>query len=325
MDEGQNPNSGNNSRQPIFTPTTTPEQSAGVGLQSPTSGITGVTPTNNHVNLNHPYFSNHPSQTFNNDVGDIVIRTTGEKSRFGFNKKPFIIGGIIFVVVMILIVGVMSLAYIFQSADEKAVSLIQSNYATLKDAETMTFDAAHDIVTFSELVSDDYDKLLRQNTAAVKNFQTKLLDIIAGGISEEAAAEFAQVQEIVTSFSTAYDETLQLYTDIKDAYNSTNIEYFAELAKSENPEIKAIGNRFYDFFNEKNYWQKQIDSDDCKNNADSVLCRAAKAAHERLVNSLDDDTTIARMLFSAYSLKDYKFGSLSTDLQQIIQEIQDAA
>lgn len=61
------------------------------------------------VDLSHPYLSNHPTQTFNTDTGDIILNPVGAKPKQ--NKRPFIIGGtilIVFVVVCLVILAIVS-------------------------------------------------------------------------------------------------------------------------------------------------------------------------------------------------------------------------
>lgn len=102
MDKGQNSvdNPPSNSmgdsvvpenRQALFTPQP-PEATAN------TDSLTDQSQT--AVNLSHPYFSNHPTQTFNTDTGDIILNSGEPKPKQ--NKRPFIIGGIILAVVVVV-------------------------------------------------------------------------------------------------------------------------------------------------------------------------------------------------------------------------------
>lgn len=66
-----------------------------------------VTPSSGS-GLTHPFFSNHPSQTFNTDAGDIILAGAAPVKP-KFNKKPLIIGGIIAAV--LVVVGVVMVAF----------------------------------------------------------------------------------------------------------------------------------------------------------------------------------------------------------------------
>ena len=72
-------------RQALFTPQPPEpvENTSDTGAQPKTSTY-----------LSHPYLSNHPTQTFNTDTGDIILNSSEPKPKQ--NKRPFIIGGGIF-------------------------------------------------------------------------------------------------------------------------------------------------------------------------------------------------------------------------------------
>ncbi len=95
----QNNSSAGGSRQAIFTPQPIqPEASANTNTPAQPSTV-----------LSHPYFSNHPTQTFNNEAGDIILNAGSQKPKH--NKRPFIIGGIIlaaFAVICVVVLVVMS-------------------------------------------------------------------------------------------------------------------------------------------------------------------------------------------------------------------------
>ncbi len=78
-------------RQAVFTPQTEPVP--------PTGNVDA--PAQPTVNLSHPYLSNHPTQTFNTDTGDIILNTGPQKPKL--NKRPFIIGGVILAILIIVI------------------------------------------------------------------------------------------------------------------------------------------------------------------------------------------------------------------------------
>lgn len=111
--QGENSAAGAN-RQAIFTPQ--PEQPEAV----PGTGI----PAQPSVDLSHPYFSNHPTQTFNTEVGDIILNTGTPKPKQ--NKRPFIIGGIILAVFAVALVVVL--------VASKAAPTSKNTY-TVSDAE----------------------------------------------------------------------------------------------------------------------------------------------------------------------------------------------
>lgn len=124
MDDPNNTNSspentGADNRQAIFTPQP-PE---------PTGSATSAVPTQSSVNLSHPYLSNHPTQTFNTDTGDIILNTGSPKPKQ--NKRPFIIGGIILAVFVAVCVGVLLLV---QALSKPSRNDVVKSFETYKNA-----------------------------------------------------------------------------------------------------------------------------------------------------------------------------------------------
>lgn len=100
--EGQNPDNVGAGRQAIFTPPppepTTPDTNSGDANAQPTPS----------VNLAHPYFSNHPTQTSATETGDIILNSNSPKPKH--NKRPFIIGGVILAVLLVIITIILLVA-----------------------------------------------------------------------------------------------------------------------------------------------------------------------------------------------------------------------
>lgn len=143
MDDPNNTNSspentGADNRQAIFTPQP-PE---------PTDPGTSATPAQSSVNLSHPYLSNHPTQTFNTDTGDIILNTGSPKPKQ--NKRPFIIGGIILAVFVAVCVGV--LAIVPKTPDTK-----NSSTNNLAEIEFNRFATYLLYGTSSDTLSGEYE------------------------------------------------------------------------------------------------------------------------------------------------------------------------
>lgn len=156
MDKGQNSvdNPPSNSmgesvvpenRQALFTPQP-PEATAN------TDSLTDQSQT--AVNLSHPYFSNHPTQTFNTDTGDIILNSGEPKPKQ--NKRPFIIGGIILAVVVVVCVIVLLLVEAISKPSQADVS---KSFNVFKDYIEYGPDNANDDNSWyiSQLTSYMYD------------------------------------------------------------------------------------------------------------------------------------------------------------------------
>ncbi len=92
-------------KQAIFTPNpeVPTEASAGnvLGAQAGAFGASEM----NSTGPAHPFFSNHPTQTFASGAGDIIINH-GSAGRPKTSRKPLIIGGIIIAALVVVLVGV---------------------------------------------------------------------------------------------------------------------------------------------------------------------------------------------------------------------------
>lgn len=68
---GAPPDPAGGSRQALFTPQPEPVEPAG----------SMVAPEQPSTDLSHPYFSNHPAQTFNTEAGDIILNTGSPQTK----------------------------------------------------------------------------------------------------------------------------------------------------------------------------------------------------------------------------------------------------
>ena len=116
--EGQTPENTGTGRQAIFTPQppepATPETTSGNSAAS--------------ANLSHPYFSNHPTQTYAVETGDIILNSAPTKTKH--NKRPFIIGGIILVAFLVICAVVLMLIQILSRPNRATVV---ESFATYKN------------------------------------------------------------------------------------------------------------------------------------------------------------------------------------------------
>lgn len=98
-------------RQALFTPQPPEpvENTSDTGAQPKTSTY-----------LSHPYLSNHPTQTFNTDTGDIILNSSEPKPKQ--NKRPFIIGGVILAAVVAICLVVLLLIQVISKPSQADVS-----------------------------------------------------------------------------------------------------------------------------------------------------------------------------------------------------------
>ena len=162
MDPNQNnqgdDNTGEN-RQAIFTPQPqVPDTSVAIPESAQASDGSST----------HPYFSSHPTQTFNTDAGDIIIRTDEPKAKH--NKRPFIIGGIILAAFVVICAVVLA---IIAASSNKAPSG-SSKTPTLNDAQQYFAKSAGYLLynDGNERVGDSYDV----NRAYQLDYQFEELD-----------------------------------------------------------------------------------------------------------------------------------------------------
>ena len=79
--------------------------------------------------LAHPYFSNQPTKTFNNDVGDIIINNGSSRTRKS-NRKPWIIGGVVLALFIVIIVVILAIT---SKAGTNNLNSSSSDYAEARD------------------------------------------------------------------------------------------------------------------------------------------------------------------------------------------------
>lgn len=104
MDEDKNPSNlpPAGSAGPVSMPSN-PDvpNAAGRVIASTPDVVTPPAPDVSGANQAHPFFANHPTQTFNTDAGDIILNPVGGKPKQ--NKRPFIIGGAILAVILVAV------------------------------------------------------------------------------------------------------------------------------------------------------------------------------------------------------------------------------
>lgn len=103
-DKNQNTSNGTPNADPtqraIFTPNSAPASS---NQSRDSSVVTGSVVEPASAGLSHPYLSNHPTQTFASETGDIIINNTKPQPKS--KKKFWIIGGIVGVGVAIILLA----------------------------------------------------------------------------------------------------------------------------------------------------------------------------------------------------------------------------
>ncbi len=129
-------------RQALFTPQPPEpvENTSDTGAQPKTSAY-----------LSHPYLSNHPTQTFNTDTGDIILNSSEPKPKQ--NKRPFIIGGIAVIALAVIVVLVSLLLnndnrQVMQTSFQEYASYVL--YGDTKNLSWVDVDQADDYMTMTD-------------------------------------------------------------------------------------------------------------------------------------------------------------------------------
>lgn len=304
-------------KQAIFTPNpeVPAEASAGnaFGAQAGAFGASEM----NSTGPAHPFFSNHPTQTFASGAGDIIINH-GSAGRPKTSRKPLIIGGIIIAALVVVLVGVMLWP---KNQTSALLKVLEENVENVRKLDETTSLAYYDDLSVGEVLSDyDHEMLNSQITQFIK-FQKSLDKISQKNVAKEAQNDFQKVQARVNNKSTAYQQTLELYNSVYTSYKDRNLDAIASLANSEEPNLNFIYKRLSKSIDNVRYWQEKLKEDNCDNelNAKSSNCVLAEDYLDEENLSFDTSTALVRTLFSTYLDGDLEAESLSSSIGKLIE------
>lgn len=305
--QGENSAAGAN-RQAIFTPQSEqPEAVPGTGI-----------PAQPSVDLSHPYFSNHPTQTFNTEVGDIILNTGTPKPKQ--NKRPFIIGGIILAVFTVVLVVVLLVVLPSLNSKSKLLSILESNIQNIEDLEELFYDGARDNIMAYKILTPDAYKKINSGMNGINAIRTQLESTKTDSMDNDLEDKIVFIKKQLNELGSSYQETVTTYNELYLAYQDNNDQALLELASSDNKTIVSVANRIMGFLGTRNYWQ-QVISDNCSN-TEAQSCKEAEVYYNENQATLEASTSIARSLFTAYIPQPYtKERMLYPQLQNLISEL----
>ena len=281
-----------------------------------------------HAALSHPYFSNHPSQTTASGIGDIVINNGSSTAK---RKLPrlalFVVAGIIAIVVIISVAVLVSSANNNTEStrpidvDEATVS-VEENFEQVKYLEDLFYMSQFDRISFEEVFNEETSKKINQAISSVARLK-KDLDRFNFDESDDALQQMyiINARNVLDERAGQYVSTVNLYNQVFEAYKNGDEAFFKDLNTSENENEAAIGKRFVDFFSTRNYWQKKMTEQGCKDNSNTEECVDAQKYYDQNQTSLSSDAPIPRMVFSVYINTPYGRSALAySDLELVIEE-----
>ena len=197
--DNQNGGDTGDNRQAIFTPQ--PEQPEVVPNAS--------APAQPSTILSHPYFSNHPTQTFNNDTGDIILNTGGQKPKQ--NKRPFIIGGIILAIFAVICVVI--LVVVSQLSGGKETKFGNAEVAFNQYATYFLYGTANDNLSGEYQPDKTYEVDLQLESEEVnKTYWNKSSELLNDAI------KFAESDEKITRYLVSSLQSYKQYFDFISLY-----------------------------------------------------------------------------------------------------------
>lgn len=302
--ENQGENSAGGSRQAIFTP-----QPPVVEGEAPTIPASAQASDGSSI---HPYFSSHPTQTFNTEAGDIILNTSAPKPKQ--NKRPFIIGGVILAV--FVLICVVLLVLLSPNSKSKLLNTLEPSVQYVKDLEELFYESARDNTMAYKILTPDAYKKINAGMNCINAIHNQLESI-------KANDKIASIQKQLAELRSSYQNTVTTYNELYLAYQDNSEQALSKLANSDYSAIGAIATRIMDFLDTRNYWQ-QVITNNCSD-AESQSCKEAEIYYNENQATLEANTSIARLLFTTYISQPYtKEKMLYPQLQELISELKNA-
>lgn len=209
--------SANSNRQALFTPQPLiAEDSAPVPASAQASDGSST----------HPYFSSHPTQTFSTDTGDIILNSGEPKPKQ--NKRPFIIGGIVLGIFVIVSVAVLAIASLSSNPRQNQVVTMQDAYMTyanylltgnIKNTEWQEPDQSNDYETMP-----DYEFYQQVYTKRDEQYFSTLDSLFA----EFATKYDTEKDSLGDNQREQIDEAIRVFRETREKYTSQDSHDFTE-------------------------------------------------------------------------------------------------
>ncbi len=275
-------------RQAVFTPQTEPVPPAG-NVDAPAQ------PT---VNLSHPYLSNHPTQTFNTDTGDIILNTGPQKPKL--NKRPFIIGGVILAIVIILSVIVLFISNgALANVDTKVSRLLQDNYESAKWIENFFAEASHSKLDVNDIFSSEMHESLNRNISSLKKLQSSIAKIKPTRLSSSVQQNFTILQNRLNERVPYYQESIALYNILYESYINNNPNAITELLDSANYYEAITAERIHNYLTAQEQLDAKIKANDCYT-YNSETCQKFLEEYYEIGAAFNSSTQLVSAIFAAY-------------------------
>lgn len=250
-DDNSNSSDAANSVQPgIFTPnpTTPPTPPA----QTPVVTGSVVEPASNTTTtgLSHPYVSNHPTQTFSSETGDIVIGNSVPKGR---KNKKILIMGIIITTVILLFVSIIFL--ICQNPSSRVLKLFKQNIDAVENVDQVLNGAFIGTLTTEELFSPQVQEMLNHDLPQLIKFSQDLDKIKTEQLPGANAELVSAIKNGLALRAQAYEPTLQLYNNLSEVLSQNDKDaILIDYKNSASDSLQFLANRFMDDKTDS-FWQ----------------------------------------------------------------------
>lgn len=174
----------------------------------------------------HPYFSSHPTQTFSTDTGDIILNTGSTKPKQ--NIRPFIIGGIVLGIFVIVSVAVLAIVSLSSNPRQNQVVTMQDTYITyanylltgnIKNTEWQEPDQSNNYETMP-----DYEFYQQVYTKRDEQYFSTLDSLFA----EFATKYDTEKDSLDDNQREQIDEAIQIFLETREKYTSQDSSDFTE-------------------------------------------------------------------------------------------------
>ncbi len=289
--ENQGENSAGGSRQAIFTP-----QPPVVEGEAPTIPASAQASDGSSI---HPYFSSHPTQTFNTEVGDIILNTSAPKPKQ--NKRPFIIGGIILVIFAVVCVVVLLISSLFTNSDRQVLALLQNNYEVVNWVENFFADTYYNKLDINEVFTAELHEKLNNSISTLSALQKSLAKINSSSLSSNAQQNFNLLQSRLNERIPNYQSSVVLYNSLYKAYTNSNPGVLKDLLLNENYYANLATERMYNYLTEQEKLWGDIRNNNCDSNENSSeFCQRTLEEYFNNMAELSSSTLVVAAIFTAY-------------------------
>lgn len=228
---------------------------------------------------------------------------------------------------MVIVISTTLLLPLFQNAESKLLSTIQDGIQDIEAMETIFYNGSYDDLMTYKIFDNTASTQINSGLTKLNAVHAQLAKINADSVkNEDLKDRIVAVRKYVDERYQSHQETVIAYNRFHAIYRDNNASELSVLRNDDNKNIQQVVNRLSDYFSTKDYWQQKITDNKCPNNsAPTTACQEAERYYDENQTTLEANTSIPRLLFTAYIPQPYlKESLLYTRLQVLAEELNNA-